>query len=98
MHPSLFSSPPLPVPSLPPLVICQPTDLPSLVRLNEMCRAHGISFFYAYTGGVHGAVFVDHGDNHRVFDFNGMRARVIMKKFFFHGLAISSFIMKQINL
>ena len=65
-----FSSPLLFAPSR------QPTDLPTLVRLNELCRAHNVSFFYAFTGGVHGAVFVDHGDDHKVFDFNGMRACV----------------------
>jgi len=31
------------------------------------------SFLYCLTGGVSGSVFVDHGDNHKVFDFNGER-------------------------
>ncbi len=74
--PFLLTSPIIPFCPYLPSLVCQPADLPMLVRLNELCRAHNVSFFYAFTGGVHGAVFVDHGDDHKVFDFNGTHACV----------------------
>lgn len=53
------------------LIITEPKPLTELVRLNNLCRASAISFFYAFTGGLATSVFVDHGDNHMVHDPNG---------------------------
>jgi ubiquitin-activating enzyme E1 len=53
------------------LVITQPLPLPRLIELNEFCRSKEISFFFAHTSGVSADLFVDHGDKHVVFDFNG---------------------------
>jgi len=44
-----------------------------LIRLNDLCRSHKVSFFYGFTGGATVSVFVDHGDNHFVNDPNGER-------------------------
>lgn len=55
------------------VVITQVLPLEQLVRLNEICRENGISFFYTFTGGVSVDVFVDHGPKHVVNDFNGER-------------------------
>lgn len=55
------------------VVITQMLPLPLLLRFNEICRSNGISFFYAFTGGVSVDLFVDHGDKHVVTDFNGER-------------------------
>ena len=55
------------------VVITQAVNLSELVRINDLCRTAGISFLYCLTGGVSGSVFVDHGDNHHVVDFNGER-------------------------
>ena len=55
------------------VVITQLLPLPQLIQLNELCRAHNISFFYAFTGGVSVDLFVDHGAKHVVNDFNGER-------------------------
>jgi len=55
------------------VVITQMMPLNELVRINEFCRANGISFFFAYTGGVSASLFTDHGDNHFVIDPNGER-------------------------
>ena len=45
--------------------------LTELLQLNQFCRERRISFFYAHTGGVSADVFVDHGSEHVVNDFNG---------------------------
>jgi ubiquitin-activating enzyme E1 len=55
------------------VVVTQQIPLDQLVRLNELCRANFISFFYAFTGGVSVDLFVDHGPKHVVNDFNGER-------------------------
>ena len=55
------------------LVITQPLPLPRLIELDELCRGRGTSFFYAQTSGVSADLFVDHGDNHVVFDLDGER-------------------------
>jgi ubiquitin-activating enzyme E1 len=55
------------------LVITEILPLPELIRLNELCRSFNISFLYAHTGGVSSTVFIDHGINHYVNDFNGQR-------------------------
>ena len=53
------------------LVITQPLPLPRLIELNEYCRKQKVSFFYAQTSGVSADLFVDHGDNHLVYDLDG---------------------------
>ena len=53
------------------LIVTEPKPLAELVRLNNLCRAESIPFFYAFTGGLATSVFVDHGDNHMVHDPNG---------------------------
>eukprot|EP01034_Spumella_vulgaris_P037342 gene37342-46076_t len=53
------------------LVVTQILPVAELVRLNEFCRANGVSFLYAFTGGVAVDIFVDHGADHIVNDFNG---------------------------
>ncbi len=55
------------------VVITQPLDLSLLVSINEKCRANRVSFFYAFTGGVATDIFVDHGPDHMVHDFDGER-------------------------
>lgn len=55
------------------LVITEILPLSELIRLNELCRECNISFLYAHTGGVSSTVFIDHGINHYVNDFNGQR-------------------------
>ena len=42
-----------------------------LIRMNEICRKIGKSFLYAFTGGFHSSVFVDHGDAHVINDADG---------------------------
>lgn len=53
------------------VVITQQLPLPELLKINEFCRSHRISFFFAHTGGISADVFVDHGPDHVVNDFNG---------------------------
>ena len=55
------------------VVITEPTAVAELVRLNEFCRANGVAFFFAFTGGVHMSIFADLGPTHVVNDFNGER-------------------------
>eukprot|EP00981_Chlorochromonas_danica_P010908 scaffold3532_cov182-Ochromonas_danica.AAC.11 len=55
------------------VVITQPLDLNQLIAINEECRQRHISFFYAFTGGVTTDIFVDHGPDHHVHDFDGER-------------------------
>lgn len=55
------------------VVITQMMQMSELIRINEFCRSNGISFFFAYTGGVSATLFTDHGDNHVVVDPNGER-------------------------
>lgn len=55
------------------LVIAHPMALSELVTLNQSCRELGISFFYGYSSGVYGSIFVDHGDNHYIVDKDGER-------------------------
>jgi hypothetical protein len=55
------------------IVITQILELDALVSLNERCRNNGVSFFYAFTGGVTASVFVDHGSDHIVTDFDGKK-------------------------
>jgi ubiquitin-activating enzyme E1 len=53
------------------VVITQPLPLAELLKIDEYCRSRRISFFYAHTGGISADVFVDHGPDHVVNDFNG---------------------------
>lgn len=53
------------------LVVTQVLPLPELLRLDEFCRTNGVSFLYAFSGGVSATIFVDHGADHIVNDFNG---------------------------
>jgi len=54
------------------IVVCNTSVKKSeLLRLNELCRASGASFLYAYNGGLTSSVFVDHGDHHIVNDDDG---------------------------
>jgi ubiquitin-activating enzyme E1 len=55
------------------LVITQFINFEELVTLNEFCRTHNISFFYNCISGVSSTIFVDHGPNHSVHDFDGER-------------------------
>lgn len=55
------------------VVITQPMDLSRLVAIDEQCRAERTSFFYAFTGGIATDIFVDHGPEHLVHDFDGER-------------------------
>jgi hypothetical protein len=55
------------------VVITQYMPIAELVRINELCRSKRISFFYAFTGGISADIFVDHGVDHIVNDFNGER-------------------------
>lgn len=55
------------------VVVTQPLPLQRLIEINEFCRANSISFFYCYVSGVSLDIFVDHGPNHAVFDFDGER-------------------------
>mmetsp|Transcript_49018 Transcript_49018/g.138701 ORF Transcript_49018/g.138701 Transcript_49018/m.138701 type:complete len:1126 (-) Transcript_49018:239-3616(-) len=67
---------------------------PDMIRWNEFCRgfkidstndagapmkkAAPISFIYAFTGGMFGSVFVDHGEKHVISDPNGEHPMVRM--------------------
>eukprot|EP00937_MAST-01D_sp_MAST-1D-sp2_P003962 g3962.t1 len=44
-----------------------------LVRWDEFCRTHRISFFYAFGSSVFATLFVDHGASHVVHDPDGER-------------------------
>jgi len=56
------------------LVICDThVPLSELIRLNDLCRANGVSFFYNFCGGVTTSIFVDHGDNHIIHDKDGTK-------------------------
>lgn len=55
------------------VVITQPMPLSRLIEFNEICRVNSISFFYCDVSGVFLDIFVDHGINHTVFDFDGER-------------------------
>lgn len=55
------------------VVVTQHLLLDELTRLNDFCRAHAISFFYNAVAGITSTIFVDHGPNHVVHDFDGER-------------------------
>jgi len=55
------------------LIITRFMPLTELVRLDTLCRTNQKSFYYGYTSGINSCIFVDHGDNHQVVDFNGVR-------------------------
>ncbi|RYH21016.1 hypothetical protein EON65_21745 [archaeon] len=55
------------------VVITQLLPLPVLLEINSACRANKVSFLYAFTGGVTTDIFVDHGPDHMVHDFDGER-------------------------
>jgi hypothetical protein len=55
------------------LVITCAMPTTELLRLNQLCRLYGVSFFFSFTGGVSTSVFVDHGPNHTVCDADGER-------------------------
>ena len=52
-------------------MITQLLPLDELIKINNTCRSHKVSFFYAFTGGISVDIFVDHGPKHVVNDFNG---------------------------
>ena len=55
------------------VVITQPLPLTKLAELDNFCRSNSVSFFYCFSSGVSVDLFVDHGPNHTVFDFDGER-------------------------
>jgi ubiquitin-activating enzyme E1 len=58
------------------LVVCNPKVKKSnLIRLNNLCRASGVSFLYAFTGGLASTIFVDHGENHIINDPDGEKPK-----------------------
>jgi Ubiquitin-activating enzyme E1 four-helix bundle len=55
------------------IVVTEILSVAELERLNELCRSHGVSFFFCFTGGVTMSIFSDLGPRHVVNDFNGER-------------------------
>ncbi|CEO94323.1 hypothetical protein PBRA_000108 [Plasmodiophora brassicae] len=47
-----------------------------LVRINTVCRQHGIKFIYGWTGGVISSIFSDFGKAHTVTDIDGEPLRI----------------------
>lgn len=53
------------------IVVTTPIPLNQLIKLNEFARSNNVSFLIAYSCGVSGSIFVDHGVNHIVNDKDG---------------------------